>query len=46
MLAASPEYKKDLKLVKFSRTYFVDFLLDMAGNGEFTREIKNVSIDK
>ena len=25
MLAASPEYKKDLKLVKFSRTYFFDF---------------------
>ena len=25
MLAASPEYKKDIKLVKFSRTYFVDF---------------------
>ena len=25
MLAANPEYKKDLKLVKFSRTYFVDF---------------------
>ena len=40
MLATSPEYKKDIKLVKFSRTYFVDFLLNMAGNGEFTREIK------
>ena len=25
MLATSPEYKKDIKLVKFSRTYFVDF---------------------
>ena len=25
MLVASPEYKKDIKLDKFSRTYFVDF---------------------
>ena len=25
MLAANPEFKKDIKLVKFSRTYFVDF---------------------
>ena len=28
MLAASPEYKKYLKLVKFSRTYFVYFFAE------------------
>ena len=38
ILAASPEYKKDLKHVKFSRNYFLDFfelLFIMAGATSF-----------